>query len=376
LDLLTTHLLLENLTNVHLIEQSTSDRYRFHDLLRSYAASLARQYDSTPDREIAVKSLFIWYTHTAWICHAAAFPAHTRLPLQLPTPRNPTPIPDVAHALRWLDTEKVALLNALQEAARYGLHDLVVHLAHGLRFLNHKGAWTDLLKANRSGLSSARQIDDRVAESYFYISHGETLLFMQRWTEALTDLNQGLMLAYKITNLHYLSMALNALGLLLIEQGQFDGALEYLTKALPFSRGVDAGRTEAVIEGNLSVVHNGLQRYKEALVHGERSLALRRRAGDLSGEGHALHQLACAWNGLGNFHLAANLCRTAIAVEDGRQNLAHTVAGPLETLAESLEHLGHRDESVQCRLEAARLYDDYGYPWRARRIRDALERPS
>ncbi|PRY45014.1 tetratricopeptide repeat protein [Umezawaea tangerina] len=376
LDLPTAHLLLEDLTNVHLIEQCALNRYKFHDLLRAYAADLAHRYDITIERELAVKSLLNWYTHTAWVYDAAVFPAHTRLPLRIPVPQNPMPAPDSVQALRWLNIEEPALLSALRKAAKCRMHKLSAHLAEGARFLVAKGAWKEQHEALAVGLSAARQTGDQVAETCFCIMLGETFINMRRWSEAFAILNHGLLLARDLDDNHYPAMTLNELGYLCIEQERFEDALEYLTEALPLSRGVDTGRTEAVVECNLAAAHNSLHLYEDALVHGDRSLVLRHRSGDLIGKGPALHQFARAWNGLGRFRLAADLCSEAISAGDTYGNLAEIMAGPLETLAVSLENLGHRDESNRCLQDAARLYDDYGYPWRARRVRDALARSS
>ncbi len=53
------------LVGAHLVEQTGSDRYRFHDLLRSYVQDQIRREESGSDREATLDGLLHWYLHTA-----------------------------------------------------------------------------------------------------------------------------------------------------------------------------------------------------------------------------------------------------------------------------------------------------------------------
>jgi tetratricopeptide (TPR) repeat protein len=145
-----------------------------------------------------------------------------------------------------------------------------------------------------------------------------------------------------------------------------------LWEALPLSRGVDTGRLEAVVEGNLGQAFIGLGRYQKALEHGERGLALRRRSGDLHGEPWALHMLARGWLGLGEHETVISLCRKAIELGRRVGHPTDTVAGPLDTLAISLNHTGRTAEAATCWREAAILFDHHGRRERADEVRHRL----
>lgn len=56
---------LDSLVGAHLVEQADPDRYRFHDLLRSYAWDQARQKESPKGRQEALTRLVTWYLRTA-----------------------------------------------------------------------------------------------------------------------------------------------------------------------------------------------------------------------------------------------------------------------------------------------------------------------
>ncbi|GLW65119.1 hypothetical protein Arub01_33630 [Actinomadura rubrobrunea] len=60
-----TRRLLTALVRVHLLEECGRDRYRYHDLLRIYAAERAREEESDEDRAAAVRRVLGWYFNTA-----------------------------------------------------------------------------------------------------------------------------------------------------------------------------------------------------------------------------------------------------------------------------------------------------------------------
>ena len=55
---------LEVLVDAQLLQSPAPDRYRFHDLLRAYAAERALAEEPGPGREAAVRRVLAWYLHT------------------------------------------------------------------------------------------------------------------------------------------------------------------------------------------------------------------------------------------------------------------------------------------------------------------------
>ena len=60
-----TRQLLRTLTGGHLLEETGRDRYRFHDLVRVYAAECAQVSEIESHRAAAARRLLTWYLHTA-----------------------------------------------------------------------------------------------------------------------------------------------------------------------------------------------------------------------------------------------------------------------------------------------------------------------
>jgi tetratricopeptide (TPR) repeat protein len=292
---------LEELAAAHLITPSGRNRYRFHDLLRAYAAHQAHQYDSAADRHHALDGLLGWYAHTATTCDRLLYPAFARVARRPAIPAHPTPIADPGAAWSWLNIERGNVLAALRHAAAHGQHQHTLILAADTRFLGSLGGWEDVLEAVDLGLVAARQCGEHRAEAWFHDWRGGTLITLRRWDQARAEYQRAGTLAREIDDQYPYAWSLNGLARVCMGQGQFAEAMTLLRDALPLARGIDTGRCEAVVEGNLSIARAGVGDYQQALVHGRRGLALRRQCGDRSGEARAVYDLARAWQGLGDY---------------------------------------------------------------------------
>src|SRR6185437_2748391 len=73
---------LEVLVDTHLLESVTTDRYRFHDLLRVYAAERAEADLPAAERDAAVTRLLTWYMRTADAAASVISPHRYNIPLE------------------------------------------------------------------------------------------------------------------------------------------------------------------------------------------------------------------------------------------------------------------------------------------------------
>ncbi|MET8848651.1 tetratricopeptide repeat protein [Amycolatopsis sp. NPDC004625] len=362
--------LLAALAGAHLIEPGASGRYRFHDLLRAYAADQARHHDTLDERHQALESLLTWYTHTARTADGHLFPMALPFPAVVIGPDHPHQIVGADEAWTWLTSERFNILAVLQHAADHKLNHHTIPLAYACRGLHSAGSPQEAINACGLGIAAAQQSGNHSLEALLLNSRGEMETYFGAWIQAQEDFDRTASLADQLDDSTLRAWTFNDRGLLLLHRGQFDEALRWLDRALPLSRGVDTGRMEAVVEGNLCEAYTGLGRYELAREHGERGLRLRRQAGDRVGEACALTHLARAWHGLCNSKQAIRMCREAIAI--GRripQSRNETVAEPLDALATCLNHLGRTDDAIACWLEAASIFDDTGYPHRAAELR-------
>src|SRR6266576_4766963 len=83
---------LEVLVDTHLLESVATDRYRFHDLLRVYAAERAEADLLAAERDAAVARLLGWYMRTADAAATAVYPRRFNIPLDAPAEDDIPPL--------------------------------------------------------------------------------------------------------------------------------------------------------------------------------------------------------------------------------------------------------------------------------------------
>ena len=122
--------LLEELVDVHLLQQPSPGRYRFQGLLRDHAFRRALQAESEAERQAARRRLFDFYLHTASAATRHCFPAAVQPPLRQPAVAvRPLAFADKHQAAAWLEAEAGNLRAAIGSAAGDG-PELYARLLH------------------------------------------------------------------------------------------------------------------------------------------------------------------------------------------------------------------------------------------------------
>ncbi|MGH3931318.1 MAG: tetratricopeptide repeat protein, partial [Pseudonocardiaceae bacterium] len=258
-----TRRLLDVLTGVHLLEEIGRDRFRFHDLLRIYAAERAAAEETDPDGDLAVHRMLAWYLYTADAAGRVLTPLWPTVPLDPPEADClPLAFATYRQALDWCEAERANLVAATRHAADRGRHVVAWKLpAVVWGFFSVRGHWADWITTHETGLAAARHLHDR---------HGEA------WIE-------------------------NNLGEAYRGHGRFDEALNHLGQALAAWREIHDGVGEGWTLYNLGVAYRGLMRFKEALDHHEQALARGRELGWPWGQAWALHGLGSTYREQGRF---------------------------------------------------------------------------
>ncbi|MCK2245212.1 MULTISPECIES: tetratricopeptide repeat protein [unclassified Crossiella] len=353
--------LLGALTEVHLVQQVARDRYRFHDLLRAYAAELTEAEDLPEDRARLHRALLQWYAHhikTAYVIDRPAFSSRLRI-LEAPTTTHPVITFDgVAHAWQWAELESDNLVAAARTAAHQGHDDLVLLLGiTTVNFLSRKALSAEELELDWLCLTAGRRSGDQAAEYEALMNLGEMLQRLSRLDEAFAVFHDARVLARTLGDPGREAAALLDLGRWCSQQGRCAEALDYFQKALPLSPGAQNGRLEGVIECYLSMAHAGLGSHHQALHHARRGLSLRQQAVDRIGEAEALEQLARAHQGLGAHQEAIAVCEQALTISE---SYPLESAGILDALGTSLCHIGNTQRAITCWREALAIFEAFG----------------
>src|SRR5262249_11833246 len=243
---------LDVLVDAHLLESPVPDLYRFHDLLRVYAADRARTQEPEETRQAAITRILTWYLHTAEATARVISPQHIRVPLDEPAGDvAPLDFGSLDEAISWCEKERLGLAAATRLAAEGDLPEIAWKLpAAALSFYYRRTHWADWVATHRTGLASARRLGDRLAEAWMLNNLGMAY-GVQRKEEAVTCFEQ----------------------------------------AFSLYRELGDSRGQARAANNLATAHFDLRQLGEAFDAAEDSLAIQRRIGSRYGEGIAVSLL-------------------------------------------------------------------------------------
>ncbi|HKE97697.1 MAG TPA: serine/threonine-protein kinase [Actinomycetes bacterium] len=366
--------LLAVLTGAHLLEETEWDRYRFHDLLRLYAAERAAEVPEA-ERAAALRQVLSWYLHTADA--AAGVFSPMRLPVQLDPPVEGVasalaPFTERARALEWCRIERANLVAATRHAARCG-EDVVAWKLPALLwdFFSLHGYWADWIATHDVGLEAARRLGDRYGEAWLENNLGNASRGLGRLDEALVHYHQALTLRRQIGHRPGEGWTRYNLGDTYRELGRFDEAVLHLDQALAISRELGQRWTEGYTLNMLGDTYRARGDLQAALDRYRQALRINQEIGHRRGEAPTLHGLADTYRQLDRPEEALGPYQQALTIRreiGDRRGEAHT----LHSLADTYRQLDRPELALDPYREALAAFDDLGDP-RAAQVRASLE---
>lgn len=323
------------LVDAHLLESPEPDEFRFHDLLRVFAADRARAQESEQARREAIARVLTWYLHTAEAAAEIISPHHARVPLDPPPPTvQPLSFGTLGAAMAWGESEQLGVIAAIKLAADTGLHEIAWKLAAAeMSFFYRRSHWAEWVETHNIGLASARALGDRPAEAWILNNLGmafgvqgmeesvdcfEQALAISRelsdtwgegravanvanayyrlhkFAEARSAAERSLTIQRSAGNRYGEGIALDILGSSCEKLGDFSEAIDSLDQALMIFRELGEPDAEAETLTDLGDAFLGLGQIGRAVDSLERALAIRQRIGDRHGQAATLHQLGLA----------------------------------------------------------------------------------
>jgi tetratricopeptide (TPR) repeat protein len=354
--------LLRELTDSALVTEPAPGRYAMTDLIRAYAAELARATDPAAERRAALTRLMDHYTHTAYQADLVLNPTRAPIPMTLNAPADdsrPSPLVDMKAAIAWLTGERETLLAAVRQARDEGLDTQAWQLSWALdSFLHEERRWDDEGAAWAVALDAAATLSDGPALAYAYSFLAVADARRQRFDEAQANLARALTLAVDDTGRAECRFILSYLWWL---QGDQERALDEAGAALDLFRTLD----DPVWEGKAALAvgwyHAQRGEAPTALPYFTEALALQQRAGDWENESITRDSL-----GLLHHHTAEH-DRAARHFEEGLR-LSRRTGNPaveaqiLAHLGDLYETLGDPDTAVGRWREAYEILSDLGHP--------------
>lgn len=322
------------LVDANLLTEVGPERYRFHDLVRLYAAECAEIEESSADRRAAVRRVLNWYLEMA----DAADHLLTRRSYCVTLDHTEADTPstlfaDQRRAAEWCVREHANLMAAIQQAADHGEHAVAWRLPvalWGYFFLSKP--WWDWIRALTIGLESAKAIGDRRGEAWTLHTLREARFSMHRTGVAVEHVQMSLDIFREIGDQWGIREALSNVGYANYLQGRPGKALIYLRDALALWRQTDERWGQAWTLHSLGATYLALGRRDDADRAFREALSLFGAIGHRQGEGFAL-------SNLGRVHLDAKRFASAIEMFE-RAMIVHDEVGDRWGAARTLTGLG------------------------------------
>ena len=349
---------LEVLVDAQLLQSPAPDRYRFHDLLKAYAADRAHREETAAVRDEAIRRVLAWYLQTVDAVAHMVSPHRYQFELAAPDlSGEPLTFHSLNEALNWCEVERTNLVAATRQAAAARLYEVAWQLpVAAVAFFNRRTYWADWVETNQIALASVRQLGDQRGEALVLNCLG-TAYLRRRMAEATEYFEPALAIRRRIGDLPGEVQTATSLADTYRLLHRYDEALELLKRALEIQRPAANPYSQGVVLNNLGETYLALGRVVEAVGSLEHARDIFREIDDSRGEGYAL-------NNLGEAYLAQGRVADAIAFLERALNLRHAAGDRLEE-AETLRLLAgaYRAENAperatECFRQALLIFDD------------------
>ncbi|MEV4746656.1 tetratricopeptide repeat protein [Streptosporangium sp. NPDC049248] len=367
-DLAVAEELIERLADVQLLEAVGEDavgqlRFRFHDLLRSFAQERLRDHGSADEAMERVLGGYLALSKRALHLmspnskrDALAPRARLWLPRDLDADLLVGPRP-----MDWFVTEEAGIVAAVGQAYEHRLWDLTWELADPLHYhFRVLARWAEWVATHELALEAARLAGNRRGEACILRNLGNVYRDQGRPARAIACYEAGLAIATDLDSTLLSAFMLNGMGEVCLDRGRMVEAAAYFERALPAWAGIDDLTGVAYTHTHLAMSYLQLGRLDEALAQAERSLVMQREFHDRSGESYALTAIGDVQRVRGRAEAAAGLYGQVLEI--AREQ------GAKLSESDALIRLGwaHRDRGEVGEAEAAFAralppYIEYGH---------------
>lgn len=336
--------ILDELLECHLLEESGSERFRFHDLLRDYAKERTALEDAEPILVAAERRLIQYYVDVAACADGVLQPYLPAPELRTPAHRLPA-MPTFTGALDRLEME----LSGMLDVAR-NRHEATPRLAHDLAYyLDLANHWNAAAEIHDRALEKLRADGDLHGELACVLDRTLIELRLSRYDQARRTAQGVLEAARVIGDLLCEAGAHDRLGLVHMHLGEYDDAIERFGRACTvYERERNRkGVAESVAHIAMSLLQ--LRQPEAALARYHRAQTIYHQIGDRRGEGHTLI-------GMGEVHRIQHRFDDALDYYEKATPFVEETMGPLEKAIHrsNIAHIWRQQGRYEQALEAYR----------------------
>lgn len=316
---------LSELTRAHLLDQHTPGRYRFHDLLRAYAAECAATDETPEQRTSAIRRLLDHYLRTSSHIEKSLVPNMSLDDNEPPESEiQGLQIEDRASGVEWWSKERANLVAAVQQANQVDLHTHAWKLALTLRyFLKIRSHTEDCLRCNEVALASARALELRDVEAHLLLNTGTAHYQRGEFESTASYQEQAQQLFKQVGDRQWEGIASYAVGDARLQAGDHEAAKASLYHALELHQQLDEEHSFlADIRAQIGDLCTTTGHVDEALTHLRAAHDLYQDSGETIGIGTLLNSFGRAHHRAGSLRDAQESYEQAVAyrkeIGDGR----------------------------------------------------------
>jgi tetratricopeptide (TPR) repeat protein/DNA-binding SARP family transcriptional activator len=346
----------------HLVEESISGRYRFHDLIREYATFVSERDDPSWERRSAERRLLEYYLISARRADEMLYPFRRH------AARNPGEYSRARHEINsviaagmWFELEWRNIVGLATYAARHEWQEYCVGLADAVAgFLEGRGYLSDGIDLHRTAFRVCQGIGDPACVAR---EAGELSLLELRtgsYQDALAHASEAAEIFRSTGDENGAAEAIDRIGAIHRHMGRARVALAYHQEALEAYRKVPNVHGMAEALGRAGTAYYSLGRYAEAIAHHENALALYRETGDQRGAAKSYNNIGDALARRGRYRDAmVNLKQSLQLLQE--VNAIHDLAPVRLNMGYVAQSKGQYHEAIaeyRLALEACRKIGD------------------
>jgi tetratricopeptide (TPR) repeat protein/DNA-binding SARP family transcriptional activator len=352
---------LATLLECHLLARAPGGQFRFHDLIRDYAAVRAARDDPEAEQRQALGRLLDYYLHTADRADRVLHPLRRRTPAQVT--RVPAASPALGtqeDAADWLESEWHNILQAARCAATREWKQKCADLIHVLaEFVERTACWDEAIAAHTLALQAARDLADRVRIAQASLALSAVLQQTGRHETALPRAEEAAAIYRQLGDRGGEADALDQIGLAHQRTARSREALAYFREAWILYRAIEDPRGVAASLSHSGIACWHLGRYSEAHAHMREALSLYRGISDRRGE-------AAALNNLGRIQLSNGHHRDALDAYQKALRIFREIGGAqnqaivYHNIGNVHHYKGSYEEALAAFRHALAIYRDIG----------------
>jgi tetratricopeptide (TPR) repeat protein len=321
----------------HLITRESRERYRFHDLLRRYAAELIAADDCAAERAAGAERLLSYFLHTANKADCVVFPFRPGVDL-LPLAPGVVPMDFTTDeaAMDWCVRERANINAVISFASRNHFDDYVPKLVNATGEIFQRLGFSEATANLLCGVAAAKRLGNIEEEGNALTNLAHMALRGRDFAAAESHLNAA---EERYASINYetgLAVVTHHRGRLFLDRGEFERGIESYRKALAMVRRTDGQAFEILTLHRIGEAYRRRQAFDEAASFCRDGLFLAERLQYEDGQGRCLTELAVIYFERGDAASARGYATRALELHQRQRDRAE--AGKVSNLLAKLDY--------------------------------------